>query len=177
MAGCRNQIRRLRCVLEHDCLVLQLLKNAGIEAGGLTMCWSYPKEKNQVLGEAVLRAAEQVCGLKYVMMFNEPGDEPAVVYRRDDGAMAVLIRPNVGDVYDHTFGKKTEEDIRRDADWVHHGGRSERAVCRADQEGQGAWRSTRTSRRSTATAQRAGSESFRWQLIACNSITATASSG
>ena len=95
---------------------MRMLKNAGIEAGGLTMCWSYPKEKNQVLGEAALRASEQVCGLKYVMVFNEPGDEPAVIYRRDDGAMAVSIRPNVGDVYDHTFGKKTEEDICRDAD-------------------------------------------------------------
>ncbi len=95
---------------------MQMLKNVGLEAGGLTMCWSYPKEKNHILGEAVLRAAEKVYGLRYVMVFNETGDEPAVVYRRGDGAVAVSIRPAVADVYDHTFGKKTEEDIRRDAD-------------------------------------------------------------
>ena len=95
---------------------LQLLKNAGIEAGGLTMAWFYPKDKNHVLGEASLRAAEQVLGLNYVMVFNDTGDAPGVIYRRDDGAMAVSIRPNVGDVYDHTFGKKTAEDIRVDAD-------------------------------------------------------------
>jgi len=95
---------------------MQMLKNVGIEAGGLTMCWSYPKEKNDLLGGATLRAAEQVCGRKFVMVFNDTGDEPAMIYRRDDGAMAVSIRPNVGDVYDHTFGKKTEADINRDAD-------------------------------------------------------------
>jgi hypothetical protein len=95
---------------------MQMLKNAGIEAGGLTMSWSYPKDKNHVLGEAALRAAEKVLGLKYIMIFNETGEEPAVIYHRNDGAMAVSIRPSVGDVYDHTFGKKTESDIQRDAD-------------------------------------------------------------
>jgi hypothetical protein len=30
--------------------------------------------------------------------------------------VAVSIRPAIGDVYEHTFGKKTPEDIRRDAD-------------------------------------------------------------
>lgn len=95
---------------------MQMLKNVGIEAGGLTMCWSYPKDKNHVLGETALRAAERICGLKYVMVFNDTGDGPGVIYRRDDGGMAVSLRPNVGDVYDHTFGKKTEADIQRDAD-------------------------------------------------------------
>ena len=50
------------------------------------------------------------------MVFNEPGDRPKVIYRRADGAMAVSLRPSVEDVYDHTFGKKTETDIQRDAD-------------------------------------------------------------
>ena len=95
---------------------MQMLRSAGIEAGGLTMSWFYPKQRNHVLGEAALRAAEKVYGLRYIMVFNETGEEPAVIYRRHDGAMAVSIRPNVGDVYDHTFGKKTEEDILRDAD-------------------------------------------------------------
>ena len=80
------------------------------------MAWFYPKDKNHVLGEASLRAAEQVLGLKYVMVFNDTGETPEVIYRRNNGAMAVSIRPNVGDVYDHTFGKKTVEDIRVDAD-------------------------------------------------------------
>ena len=95
---------------------MQILKNAGITIGGLTMCWDYPTEKNHVLGEAALRAAEKVYGLKYVMVFNDGGDRPGVIYRRDDGAMAVSIRPSVRDVYDHTFGKKTEADIQHDAD-------------------------------------------------------------
>ncbi len=30
--------------------------------------------------------------------------------------MAVSLRPGVGDVYEHTFGKKTEVDIQHDAD-------------------------------------------------------------
>jgi hypothetical protein len=108
---------------------MQMLKNVGIEAGGLTMCWSYPKEKNHVLGEAVLRAAEKVYGLKYVMIFNDTGDRPAVIYRRDDGAMAVSIRPAVADVYEHTFGRKTEQDILRDTDqFISPDGRSGRFV-------------------------------------------------
>jgi len=95
---------------------MKMLRNAGLEPGGLTMCWSYPTEKETLLGQATLDAAERVCGLKYVMIFNEPGDRPQVIYRRADGAMAVSLRPLVEDVYDHTFGKKTEADIRRDAD-------------------------------------------------------------
>ncbi len=95
---------------------MQMLKNAGITIGGMTMCWDYPKEKNNVLGEAVLRAAEKVYGLKYVMVFNDGGDQPGVIYRRDDGAMAVSLRPSVRDVYDHTWGKMTEADVQRDAD-------------------------------------------------------------
>ncbi|MBI5688125.1 MAG: hypothetical protein HZC54_23880 [Verrucomicrobia bacterium] len=95
---------------------MRMLKNAGIEVGGLTMCWSYPKEKNATLGEAAVRAAEKVFGLKYVMLFNDTGDQPGVIYRGDDGAMAVSLRPNVTDVYDHTFGKKTKQDVLGDAD-------------------------------------------------------------
>ena len=95
---------------------MQMLKNVGLEPGGLTMCWSYAKEKNAVLGEAALGAAEKVCGLKYIMVFNDTGQRPGTIYRRADGAMAVSLRPNVGDCYDHTLGKKTEADIRADAD-------------------------------------------------------------
>jgi len=95
---------------------MQMLKNVGLESGGLTMCWSYKKEKNAVLGEAALNAAEKVCGLKYVMIFNDTGERPGVIYRRGDGATAVSLRPNVGDCYDHTLGKKTEADIRADVD-------------------------------------------------------------
>ena len=50
------------------------------------------------------------------MVFNDGGDQPGVIYRRDDGAMAVSLRPSVRDVYDHTWGKMTEADIQRDAD-------------------------------------------------------------
>ena len=95
---------------------LRMLRSAGIEPQGLTMCWSYPKAKNATLGEATLRAAEKVLGLRYVVIFNDSGERPGVIYRREDGAMAVSIRPNVGDVYDHTFGKKTEADVQRDAE-------------------------------------------------------------
>ena len=95
---------------------MKMLRSAGLEPGGLTMCWSYPTEKEAMLGQAALQAAERVCGLKYVMVFNEPGDRPQVIYRRADGAMAVSLRPLVEDVYDHTFGKKTEAGIQRDAD-------------------------------------------------------------
>jgi hypothetical protein len=95
---------------------MQMLKNVGLEAGGLTMCWSYRKDKNHVLGEATLHAAEKVFGLDYVMIFNDTGERPGLIYQREDGARAVSLRPNVGDCYDHTLGKKTEEDIRRDAD-------------------------------------------------------------
>ena len=95
---------------------MQMLKNAGITAGGLTMCWRYPVARDNVLGEAVLHAAEKVYGLKYVMVFNENGDQPRVIFRRDDGAMAVSLRPSVDDVFEHSYGKKTEADIQRDAD-------------------------------------------------------------
>ncbi len=95
---------------------MRMLTGAGIEIGGLTMCWSYPKEKNHVLGEATLKAAREVCGLDYVILFNDTGQKPGVIYRGEDGAMVVSLRPGVGDVYDHTFGKKTERDIQQDAD-------------------------------------------------------------
>ena len=72
---------------------MQMLKNAGITIGGMTMCWDYPAEKNNILGEAALRAAEKVYGLKYIMVFNDGGDQPGVIYRRDDGAMAVSHSP------------------------------------------------------------------------------------
>ena len=88
-----------------------MLKNAGITIGGMTMCWDYPADRNHILGEAALRAAQKVYGLNYIMVFNDGGDQPGVIYRGDDGAMAVSIRPSVRDVYDHTFGKMTEADI------------------------------------------------------------------
>ena len=95
---------------------MRMLKNAGLEPGGLTMCWNYPKEKNATLGEAAVRAAEKVLGLKYIMVFNDTGEQPGVIYRGSDGAMAVSLRPAVTDVYDHTFGRKNEHDILHDAD-------------------------------------------------------------
>ncbi|MBC8875457.1 MAG: hypothetical protein H8E44_39025 [Planctomycetes bacterium] len=95
---------------------MQMLTRAGIEVGGLTMCWSYPKDKNHVLGEAALRAAREVCELDYVVLFNDTGVKPGVIYRGDGGAMVVSLRPGVGDVYDHTFGKKTDVDVQQDAD-------------------------------------------------------------
>ena len=98
---------------------MQMLKNADITAGGLTMCWRYPSGRTDVLGEAALRAAEKVYGLKYVMVFNENGDQPRVIYKRDDGAMAVSLRPSFGDsgaVFDHSYGKKTEDDVQHHAD-------------------------------------------------------------
>lgn len=55
---------------------MKMLRDVGLEPGGLTMCWSYPTEKEALLGQATLEAAERVCGLKYVMVFNEPGDRP-----------------------------------------------------------------------------------------------------
>jgi len=94
---------------------MQMLKNVGLDPGGMTMCWSYGKENNAVLGEAALCAAEKVGGLKYIIVFNDTGEQPGVIYRRADGAMAVSLRPNVGDCYDHTLGKKTEADIQADA--------------------------------------------------------------
>jgi hypothetical protein len=97
---------------------MRMLKNVGIEAGGLTICWTYPKEKNDVLGEATLRAAEKVFGLKFVMVFNDMGDKPALIYRRGDGAAAVSIRPSIGDFSfaEHSSGKMTEKDVKLDAD-------------------------------------------------------------
>jgi hypothetical protein len=99
---------------------MQMLNNAGITAGGLTMCWRYPPNKDEILGEAALRAAEKVYGLKYVMVFNENGDQPRVIYRRDDGAMAVSLRPSCGDsgvIFDHhAYGKTKEGDIEHHAD-------------------------------------------------------------
>lgn len=97
---------------------MRMLKNVGIEAGGLTMCWSYSKEKNDVLGEATLRAAEKVLGLKFVMVFNDMGEKPAIIYKRDDGALAVSIRPGFGDFhfFEHRDGKMTDKDIELDAD-------------------------------------------------------------
>ncbi len=98
---------------------MQMLKNTGIAAGGLTMCWRYPPDKDDILGEAAVRAAEKVFGLKYVLVFNENGDQPRVIYRGEDGTMAVSLRPSFGDsgaIFEHSYGKKTEADIQRHAD-------------------------------------------------------------
>lgn len=104
---------------------VQMLKNVGLDSGGMTMCWSYGKKNNAILGEAALGAVEKVCGLKYIMLFNDTGEQPGVVYRRADGAMAVSLRPSVNDCYDHTLGKKTEADIQADADkFITEDGRS-----------------------------------------------------
>ncbi len=101
---------------EYIAEAMRMLTRAGIPVGGLTMCWSYPQEKNHVLGQATLRAAREVCGLDYVIVFNDTGLKPGVIYQSGDGGMVVSLRPGVGDVYDHTFGKKTEQDIQHDAD-------------------------------------------------------------
>ena len=96
---------------------MRMLKNTGIESGGLTMCFSYPADKNNILGEATLRAAEEVLGLKFVMIFNDSGKKPGIIDKRDDGAMAVSIRPNISDVLvAHGSGNMTDKDIERDAD-------------------------------------------------------------
>jgi hypothetical protein len=87
----------------------------GIEFGGLTMCWHYPPEKNHILGEATLTAAEKVAGLKFVMIFNDKGERPGVIYKREDGAMAVSMRPALTDLLDYS-DKFTEADIQRLAD-------------------------------------------------------------
>ncbi len=44
-----------------------------------TLAWSYAQEKNAVLGEAALGAAEKVCGLKYIMVFNDTGERPGTI--------------------------------------------------------------------------------------------------
>ena len=94
---------------------MRLLTSMGIEVGGLTICWRYPYEKNHILGEATLTAAEKVAGLKFVMIFNDKGDRPGVIYKRADGAMAVSMRPALSDVLDYS-DKFTEADIQRLAD-------------------------------------------------------------
>lgn len=94
---------------------MRLLKNVGIESGGLTMCWNYPPEKNHILGEATLRAAEKVYGLKFVAIFNDKGEKPAVIYKREDGAMAVSMRPYISDLLDYS-DKFTDADIQRLSD-------------------------------------------------------------
>jgi hypothetical protein len=94
---------------------MRLLHSVGIEFGGLTMCWRYPYEKNHILGEATLTAAEKVAGLKFVMIFNDKGDRPGIIYKRQDGAMAVSMRPALSDVLDYS-DKFTEADIQRLAD-------------------------------------------------------------
>ena len=94
---------------------MRLLKSVGIEFGGLTMCWHYPPEKNHILGEATLTAAEKVAGLKFVMIFNDKGERPGVIYKREDGAMAVSMRPALSDVLDYS-DKFTEADVQRLAD-------------------------------------------------------------
>ena len=107
----------LEAQTEYIAEAMRMLKNAGIESGGLTMCFSYPAQKNHILGEVTLRAAETVLGLNFVMIFNDPGRKPGIIYRRDDGAMAVSIRPNIDDqLVDHGSGSMTEADIERDAD-------------------------------------------------------------
>jgi iron(III) transport system substrate-binding protein len=85
---------------------MRMLKKVGLNPGGLTMCWSYPKEKNNILGEATLRAAEQELGLKFVIIFNDEGDRPGIIYRRDDGAVAVSMRPAVRDYISGGGGHK-----------------------------------------------------------------------
>jgi hypothetical protein len=94
---------------------MRLLKSVGIEFGGLTMCWHYPPEKNHILGEATLTAAEKVAGLKFVMIFNDKGERPGVIYKREDGAMAVSMRPALSDVLDYS-DKFTDADVQRLAD-------------------------------------------------------------
>ena len=85
---------------------MQMLKMRVLRPGGLTMCWRYPAEKDNVLGEAVLCPAEKIYGLKYVMVFNENGDQPRVIFRRGDGAMAVSLRPSVDDVFEHSTARR-----------------------------------------------------------------------
>ena len=94
---------------------MRLLTSMGIKVGGLTICWNYPSEKNDILGEATLTAAEKVAGLKFVMIFNDKGERPSIIYKRADGAMAVSMRPALTDLLDYS-DKFTEADIQRVAD-------------------------------------------------------------
>ncbi|OGV56133.1 MAG: hypothetical protein A2X49_14600 [Lentisphaerae bacterium GWF2_52_8] len=86
---------------EYIAEAMRMLKNVGIEAGGLTMCWNY-SGSDKVLGEATLNAAEKVLGLKFVMIFDDTGERPGIAYKRADGALAVDINPNASD--DYIFG-------------------------------------------------------------------------
>ncbi|MGH9892015.1 MAG: hypothetical protein ACREA0_08545, partial [bacterium] len=86
--------------LEYITESMRLMKSAGFDqVGGLSMCWSYPEQQNALLGESALRAAEKVYGLTDIVVFNNIGDKVEVMFKRPDGARAVLIQPNVGDVY------------------------------------------------------------------------------
>jgi hypothetical protein len=107
--------QNLETTTEYITESMRLLKSVGIKFGGLTMCWHYPPEKNHILGEATLTAAEKVAGLKFVMIFNDKGERPGIIYKREDGAMAVSMRPALTDLLDYS-DKFTEADIQRLAD-------------------------------------------------------------
>lgn len=96
---------------------MQRLKNAGLSCGGVTMCWSIPIEHNADFGRATLEAMRSVYGVKDVMIFNDSGADPEVVYRSVDGYVATKTPPRVNDL-DGVFyraGHPTPERIEADA--------------------------------------------------------------
>jgi hypothetical protein len=97
---------------------MQKLNNAGITAGGCTMCWSMPAELNADFGKATLDAVAEVYGPKNVMIFNDCWVDLAVVYRNAEGYVAVKTPPAVGDIDGllYASGIPTTEQITSDVD-------------------------------------------------------------
>ena len=155
---------------------MKMLRDAGLEPGGLTMCWCYPTEKEALLGQATLQAAERVCGLKYVLVFNEPGDRPKVIYRRADRRHGRVAPPaGRGRIRPH-LRQETEADIRHDADgYITADGTAGRFVEKIKKDGCLIF--CRTPRRRMATAPRAVGRSSRSPSIGCTSVMAIASAG
>jgi hypothetical protein len=77
---------------------MRKLRDAGIACGGLTMCWTYPYEKNDVLGRAVSEAMARVYGPGDAMLFNDLNTKPRVVHRAADGHVVTTTPTNVDDL-------------------------------------------------------------------------------
>jgi hypothetical protein len=96
---------------------MQRLKNAGLSCGGATMCWAIPPELNAEFGQATIEAMRRVYGAKDVIIFNDSGADPEVVYRSADGYVATKTPPRVGDLDGILYrsGHPTPERIEADA--------------------------------------------------------------
>lgn len=99
---------------------LQKLKNAGIDAGGCTMCWSIPADMNADFGRATLEAISNVYGPKDTMIFNDTFASPKVVYKDNRGYCAVKVPPAVGDIDGSLYasGEPDEQRINEDANYL-----------------------------------------------------------